>query len=304
MISIAESIRNTARRAYVGDPQNVIEIECNDTEGSLIRLLTYIMRTGNIGHSFDIIVDPDNKEYKMSFGWDGDGADSIRNIKVNGKKVGFKDYFEKDKERSEKYLERYKKKYGKFAVADYLRYLVKAHINSKIETLYSNKFIEIQKISDPKKGVKGYFYLHEKNKGVISILPFKKEKNQIQFLLRKEITPCWSMNYNISSITGKHDQKTPILTAVKELKEEAGYEVSSKDMINLGTCRGTKSCDTIFYLFSVDLTDKKEGKATTDGSELEKNATCIWNSDVSKSVDPLSYVSYCRLTKKLDLEKR
>ena len=109
------------------------------------------------------------------------------------------------------------------------------------------------------------------------------------------------MDYNISSVTGKHDQRTPTLTAVKELKEEAGYEVSSKDMINLGTCKGTKSCDTTFYLFSVDLTDKKEGKATTDGSELEKNASCIWDEDVSKSVDPLSYVSYYRLTKKLNL---
>ena len=110
MVSITENIRNIVHKAYVGNPTNIIEVECNDTEGSLVRLLTYIMRTGNIGHSFDIVVDPDNKEHKMSFGWDGDGSDSIRNIRVNGKKVGFKDYFEKDKEHSEKYLEMYKKK--------------------------------------------------------------------------------------------------------------------------------------------------------------------------------------------------
>lgn len=109
-ISIAQIIRNTVHRAYVGSPANVIEIECNDTEGELARLLTYIMRTGNIGHSFDIVVDPDDKEYGMSFGWDGDGADRIRSIKVNGKKMEFKDYFEKDKEKSEKYFEIYKKK--------------------------------------------------------------------------------------------------------------------------------------------------------------------------------------------------
>ena len=113
MISIAENIRNIVHKAYVGEPENVIEIECNDSEGSLARLLTYIMRTGNIGHSFDIVVDPDNKEHKMSFGWDGDGSNSIRNIRVNGKKVGFKDFFEKDKERSKKYLEMYKKKSSK-----------------------------------------------------------------------------------------------------------------------------------------------------------------------------------------------
>ncbi len=110
-ISIADHIRHIV--AYKGPPQSTIEIECNDTEGSLVKLLAYIMRTGNIGHSFDIVVDPDMKEYRMNFGWDGDGADNIRSIKLNGKKVEFKDFFEKDKEKSEKYTERYKKKTGK-----------------------------------------------------------------------------------------------------------------------------------------------------------------------------------------------
>ncbi len=68
MISISENIRNIVRKAYVGKPKNIIEIECNDTEGELIKFLTYIMEIGNIGHSFDIVVDPDNKEYKKSFG--------------------------------------------------------------------------------------------------------------------------------------------------------------------------------------------------------------------------------------------
>lgn len=104
--SVAEIIRYTAHKAYVGKPQSTIEIECSDMDGSLIRLLAYIMRTGNLGHSFDIVVDPDMKEHKMNFGWDGDGADSIRGIKLNGKKVNFKDYFEKDKEKSERYKKR------------------------------------------------------------------------------------------------------------------------------------------------------------------------------------------------------
>ncbi len=49
-------------------------------------------------------------EYKMSFGWDGDGADGVRNLKIDGKKVGFKDYFEKDKDKSEKYFTVFRKK--------------------------------------------------------------------------------------------------------------------------------------------------------------------------------------------------
>jgi len=103
--AIADHIRKIAEK----EPPN-IELWCNDTENSLARLLSYIMYVGNIGHSFDIVVDPDNKEFKMSFGWDGDGADRVRNIKIDGKKVGFKDYFEKDKDKSEKYLTVFKKK--------------------------------------------------------------------------------------------------------------------------------------------------------------------------------------------------
>jgi len=102
MKSISKSVRRVIQ-AYTGEPNNIIEVECNDTEGELVRLLSYVQRTGNIGHSFDIVVDPDNKEFKMSFGWDGDGADRIRNIKLDGKKVDFKDYFEKDKSETDKY---------------------------------------------------------------------------------------------------------------------------------------------------------------------------------------------------------
>lgn len=98
------SIRRVIQ-AYTGKPANLIEVECNDTEGELARLLTYIKATGNIGHSFEIVVDPDDSQYKMNFGWDGDGADRIRNIKLDGKKVDFKDFFERDKK-----LDRIKKK--------------------------------------------------------------------------------------------------------------------------------------------------------------------------------------------------
>ena len=61
----------------------VITITCNDYENNLEELLNYIKSTGNIGHSFEVVVDPDNKDYKKSFGWDGDGGDSISDIKIS-----------------------------------------------------------------------------------------------------------------------------------------------------------------------------------------------------------------------------
>lgn len=46
----------------------------------LSKLVEYIKRIGNTGHSFEIIVDPDYKESKKTFGWDGDGSDRIETV--------------------------------------------------------------------------------------------------------------------------------------------------------------------------------------------------------------------------------
>jgi len=57
-----------------------IEVIGSDNEGSLMKLLEYIQSNGNTGHSFEIIVDPED-ERKESFFWDGDGSDYIKDIK-------------------------------------------------------------------------------------------------------------------------------------------------------------------------------------------------------------------------------
>ena len=60
-----------------------IEIIVRDRENNLEELLNYIKDIGNVGHSFSIIVDPENSSTKKNFGWDGDGHDYIKSIKVN-----------------------------------------------------------------------------------------------------------------------------------------------------------------------------------------------------------------------------
>lgn len=57
-----------------------ITIVCKDGENELENLLKYIKNSGNKGHSFSIIVDPEDEGKK--FYWDGDGADTIKDIKV------------------------------------------------------------------------------------------------------------------------------------------------------------------------------------------------------------------------------
>lgn len=59
-----------------------ITITCRDNEDSLESLLNHIKNTGNVGHSFSIIVDPEGDDTQR-FGWDGDGSDYIKEIKVS-----------------------------------------------------------------------------------------------------------------------------------------------------------------------------------------------------------------------------
>jgi len=56
-----------------------ITILTRDRDGNLFNLLNCIKSLGNIGHSFNIIVDP-KAENEKSFSWDGDGSDFIKSI--------------------------------------------------------------------------------------------------------------------------------------------------------------------------------------------------------------------------------
>ena len=62
----------------------------SDAPEELARMMAYIKRTADIGHSFDIVVDPDTPDYKQSFGMDGDGSDHIIDLWLDGKKVEWK----------------------------------------------------------------------------------------------------------------------------------------------------------------------------------------------------------------------
>jgi hypothetical protein len=169
-----------------------------------------------------------------------------------------------------------------------------------IETMCDGKFISLRKIVDPENHVNGYEFVHETrcDGKIISILPYRKEKDTFQILLRKEVTPCWIMNQQVlSSITGGFEGGDPRDTTILELKEEAGYEAQKQELISLGTCFGTKSSDTIYYLYSIDLTNREKGEATSDGSDLEKLAHCEWSSviDIVGAKDPLASTLLIRL---------
>jgi len=178
-----------------------------------------------------------------------------------------------------------------------------------IETICEGKvgdksFLALKKMIDPENGVNGYFFSHESRcEGkIIALLPYRLTSSGIELLLRNEVTPCWGLNQYISSITGGFEGGDPRDTAIMELKEEGGYKADKNELISLGTSFASKSADTVYYLYTINLTDKDRGEATGDGSELEKKAACVWaeTSNVEESKDPQVSVMFLRLQKLLN----
>ena len=51
-----------------------LTVSVRGDEGGLRKLLDYIGKTAGIGHSFEVVVDPETPDYRKRFGIDGDGS--------------------------------------------------------------------------------------------------------------------------------------------------------------------------------------------------------------------------------------
>ena len=170
------------------------------------------------------------------------------------------------------------------------------------ETLFKNPWLSLKKIVDPDRGVEGYVYSHEErcHGKIVLVLPFRKREggsgpfSSIEVLLRREVTPCWGMEPSLSGITGGVEGDKPLDDAVRELEEEAGYSVPEDEFVFLGTCRGVKSTDTVYFLYAVDVTGKEPGEAKGDGSALD-NAPVEWHQTAVDCDDPQAAHAYLKL---------
>lgn len=180
--------------------------------------------------------------------------------------------------------------------------------NSK--ALYSTEWVELRRIEAPDKKIYGYDFLHEKRCGgtIVAFLPFRKlEDGSFEFLLRREATPCWQLDTPvISSFTGGVDKDSnPGATFLQELKEEAGYIIDTQDdprIYPLGQSYSTKSSDTQYFLYAVDLTDFPEDKIQDlyIETELEQTSTNVWvsSSDIPEIQDPFVSQMFIRFIAK------
>jgi len=140
--------------------------------------------------------------------------------------------------------------------------------NDAPRVLYENEYVQVLDRD-------GYYYWHEKQNLGVALLVYRG--NGFEFLGRFELNPAHSTELEACSITGKIDGgETARLAAIRELKEETGYQCGSKDLEELGLFYPFKSSDYRLHGFAIDVSGQRRGKAKGDGSKAEEKANCKW----------------------------
>ena len=62
-----------------------VEFLVKGDEGQMAKMIEHIRSSAIVGHSFEIVVDPDSDETRKFYA-DGDGAFFIKDVKVDGRK--------------------------------------------------------------------------------------------------------------------------------------------------------------------------------------------------------------------------
>lgn len=172
--------------------------------------------------------------------------------------------------------------------------------------LYHNEWLSLRIARKPEAGVNGYVYSHETRCAgrIVAILPYREATAGREYLVKSEMTPCWSFDQVLSAITGGYEGGDIEDDAVREMLEETGYTVVCGDLIPLGESYASKSADTVYSLFSVDLTGCTAGEASGDGSRVEAESAAVWlpGSGLLDILDPQVAVMYLRLLAWLELE--
>ncbi len=166
-------------------------------------------------------------------------------------------------------------------------------------TLEENPWLSLRIVRRPEVGVNGYVYSHESRcRGrIVAVLPYADTTDGRLFLVKSEMTPCWSFQQVLSAVTGGWEGGDIEDDAVREMLEETGYTITRDELIPLVESYASKSADTVYALFAVDVTGKQPGKAAGDGSRLEAESGTVWLDAASLAdvLDPQVAVMYRRL---------
>ena len=165
----------------------------------------------------------------------------------------------------------------------------------KVKTLFKNEWVSL--MSTPEENGQGYIYAHETrcNGNIVAVLLYERiGKDGWKYGLREEKTPCWGDKAQLSSLTGGVEKgSTPAAAAVKEIMEEAGLVCVENDLKSLGNCRGTKSSDTLYHLFALDVSGLKQVEPT--GEDVGEVKWLSTREEINRVVCPLFYTMLYRL---------
>ncbi len=146
----------------------------------------------------------------------------------------------------------------------------------------------------------GYFFSHEKRAEghLVALLPFRDSAAGREYLARIEVCPAHNLYPERCSITGGVEPgSTADATALEELYEEAGYQVTREALIQLGTVRPSKSADTTVHLYAINVTGVTPDEPPSDNTSFEQGASTEWLSGalVIEQKDPLLIAAMARL---------
>lgn len=139
----------------------------------------------------------------------------------------------------------------------------------------------VLKETDTPKGP--YVYASQLGGMMAILLPYRKKMGVDQYLLRRELIPCWDNHMDICgiSVMGEHHALEGLL--IEALKKEAGYRIVPDELKSLGVCATDRYSDTTCFLYAVDLSRHGIGEEKLEVAE----EMSFWGEkkDVLESVD-------------------
>jgi 8-oxo-dGTP pyrophosphatase MutT (NUDIX family) len=174
--------------------------------------------------------------------------------------------------------------------------------------LLKNKWLSLKKLFGP---TGEYVISHEERcKGhIVAVLPYVPDSvgQESYVIARQEFTPPWSQSeLKLSSITGGVDEgEEPVVAAARELFEETGMKAPVELFHDLGTVHGAKSSDSVYHLFTVDvspfLKDFKEVTGEDANEQRAHNVTLVPQSENPTIADTILHSLLYRWERKSDM---
>ncbi len=137
-----------------------------------------------------------------------------------------------------------------------------------------------------------YAYASQTGGMMAVLLPYRKKMGAAQYLLRRELIPCWDSHMDICGIAVLGEQSELEKLLVEAIKQESGYQVSVGELKCMGVCATDRFTDTTCFLYAVDLT---RHSGAEEKLEVEEEMT-FWGTteDVLESVDSQLIACYAK----------